>query len=140
MQGGELVVGAGIARDQVQAFYRYIEPGAVGVLESDELRGLAAGFQGLQPPIAAHAVGLVDHGGAWPQFGEVTDGQLVGIGGLLAAPALAHYLSVELGLADHGQPGIGQPQSRLELAFGNRDGVLGDEEVGKVLDMGQCQA
>ena len=139
VQGGELVVGAGVARDQVQALHRHVELGAVGVLQGHELGGLAAGLQGLEPPVTPHAVGLVDHRGPGLELREVADGQLVGVGGLLAAPALAHHLAVELRLADHRQRRLREPQAGGELALGDGDARLAGEEVSEVLDVGHAQ-
>ena len=64
---------AGVAGDQVKRLNRDVELVAVGVFEHQELAGVAGHIHGLQPHIAAHAVGLVHHGGADAQVGKLLE-------------------------------------------------------------------
>lgn len=138
MQRRQLVVGAGIARDQVQAVHRHVEAGAVGVLQGHEFGGLAAGLEGLQPSVAAHPVGLVNHRCAGAKLREVADRHFARVGGLLAAPALANHLAVELGLADHREIGALQPEPGVDLPLGDRQTGVGGQEIVEAVDVGRA--
>ncbi len=144
VQRRQLVTGPGIARDQVQAVHRHVELCAIGVFEREELGFLPPGVDGLQPQIAADAVGVVHHRRAFTQLREVAHGQLVVIGGARLAAALTYHFAVELGLGDDHQPlvavaviagqGIfclraGHPGTMCQATDGQADGGWAVHEV-----------
>ena len=59
-----LGIHAGIARDQAERRDRHIEPVALGIFKLDKLGRDAAGVEGGEAQIAAHAVFLMHHGRA----------------------------------------------------------------------------
>jgi hypothetical protein len=64
---------AGVARHQMQRLHRHVQLVAVGILEHQEFTGVAGDVHGLQPDVAAHAVGFVHHGRADAQIRQLLE-------------------------------------------------------------------
>ena len=103
VQRGVFFVGASVAGNQVQAGHRHIEFGATGVFQGQELVGLAAGGERLQPLVAPHAVVDVHDRCANSQFRQVPIAGIVGFGWFLAPAALQHSLSKQRRFGNQGQ-------------------------------------
>ncbi|MCY1352807.1 hypothetical protein D9M69_391260 [compost metagenome] len=122
------VVAAGVAGDQVQAGHRHIELGFLGVLQGEELRGLALDLQGDQAQVAADAMVDVHHGRTLAQFGEVLDHVVAGIAAALAAAALHHPLAEQRAFGDQRQPRVIQQQAFVQGGDGDGQALgAGDE-------------
>ncbi len=112
VQGRRLGRRSRVARDEVQSLHGHVQLVAVGVLEHQKLAGVAGDIHGLQPDVASHAVGFVNHRGADAQIRQFLE-YLGGIPLRAPPPALlAGAVAEQLRLGENFERRRFQPQAR----------------------------
>jgi len=120
---------AGVAANQVQLAHRHIEHGVVGVFEVQELlqRGCAVGVLLAQvhvdeATVAANAVGVVHHGVAQVELGQVFDERFdIAHLFLFFAASRGRADGKQFGLGDQVEASFGPAKANLQCGGGNAD-------------------
>src|SRR5690606_4573601 len=104
MQRRLLRITATVAADEMQARYRHVELGAVGVLKHQELCELSFYLKTVETEVAADTVIQMHDGRARIQFGEALEDEFALILEFAASALLADVVDEELVLRNGDEP------------------------------------